>query len=243
MTIGDTASRDWYDRSYSAGGFRAQRRYPNEELLRFFGRHYFPLPPDERKAVRVLEAGCGSGANLWMIAREGFEAHGVDLSAEGIALCAEMLASWDVSATLNTASMTACPYPEGSFDVVVDVFSSYCLDEAGFGDFLREVARLLRPGGRFFSYSPSKGSDVFRNPGPSRRLDASTLDGIHREDAPFHGNAYPFRFISREEYRTALEAHGLRTVYNETVGRTYFDGKEYFEFVVVVAEREASTGR
>src|SRR5262249_19664538 len=140
VTAGDSASRAWYDRSYSAAGFRAQRRYPNEELLRFFGRHYFPLPPDERKAVRVLEVGCGSGANLWMIAREGFEAHGIDLSAEGIAVCREMLASWGVSATLNTGSMTACPYRAASFDVVVDVFSSYCLDEAGFDDFLREAA-------------------------------------------------------------------------------------------------------
>jgi SAM-dependent methyltransferase len=231
------ATKNWYDKSYVHSGFSAQRRYPNEELLRFFGRHYFSMPAEQRSATRILEMGCGSGANLWVIAREGFDAHGIDLSPEAIGLCTQMLESWGATATLNAASMTACPYPEGCFDAVVDVFSSYCLDEAGFSTFLYEVSRLLRPGGRFFSYSPSKGSDAFRDPGPSRCIDPSTLDGIYRKTAPFYGNYYPFRFINGEEYEAALAARSLRTIYNETVGRSYNGGKEYFEFVVIVAEK------
>jgi hypothetical protein len=96
---------------------------------------------------------------------------------------------------------------------------------------------LLRPGGLFFSYSPSKASDAFRNPAPSRHIDSSTLDGIHRETSLFYGNSYPFCFIAREEYETALAARSLRAIYNETAGRTYNRGSEYFEFVVIAAER------
>jgi SAM-dependent methyltransferase len=231
------ATRIWYDKSYGHSGFSAQRRYPNEELLRFFGRHYFSMRAEQRRATRVLEMGCGSGSNLWMIAREGFDAHGIDLSSEAIGLCVQMLENWGATATLSAASMTACPYPDGFFNTVVDVFSSYCLDESGFATFLDEVARLLQPGGRFFSYSPSKGSDAFRDPGSSRRIDSSTLDGIHRETSPFYGNYYPFRFITGEEFRSALNERGMRTVYDETVGRTYNGGKEYFEFVVIVVEK------
>jgi SAM-dependent methyltransferase len=231
------AAQSWYDKSYRHSGLSAQRRYTNEELLRFLGRHYFSMPRAQRIAIRVLELGCGSGANLWMVAREGFEAHGIDLSPEAISLCRQMLESWSVSATLNTVSMTACPYADEYFDVLLDVFSSYCLDESGFAKFLDEVSRLLRPGGRFFSYSPSKASDAFRDPGPSRRIDASTLDGIRRETSPYYGNYYPYRFITGQEYQSALSARGMRVVYNETVGRTYNEGKEYFEFVVIVGER------
>ncbi len=134
-----------------------------------------------------------------MIAREGFDAYGLDLSPAGIKLCETMLQSWGAAATLEVASMTSCPQPACFSDIVGDVFSSYFLDEAEFSDFLDEVKQSLRAGGRFFSYAPSKNSDVFRNPDTARRLDASTIDGIRREGAPFYGNNYPFRFTANEK--------------------------------------------
>ncbi len=47
---------------------------------------------------------------------------------------------------------------------------------------------------------------------------------------------YPFRFISPEEYQSALGSCSMTVTYLETVGRTY-GRKEYFEFVVIVGER------
>src|SRR5882724_11279793 len=119
--------KNWYEQNYSAHGFIAQRRYPNEELLRFLGRHYFFEPRDRRSRIRILEMGCGSGPNLWMIAREGFDAHGIDQSIEGCRLCEKMLALWETTATVKAADMTVVPYPDRHFDAIVDVFSSYCL--------------------------------------------------------------------------------------------------------------------
>jgi SAM-dependent methyltransferase len=240
MTLRKTANsgcRSWYDDSYRHDGFAAQRLYPNEELLRFLGRHYFPLPRERRRSLRILETGCGSGANLWMIAREGFDAHGIELSAEGVKLCRKMLSRWQTSATVKVGDMLAIPYPDHSFDAVIDVFSSYCFDENGFACFLDEVKRVLRPAGRFFSYTPSKASYAFRNPGPSRLIDASTLDGIRRRGTAYYGNLYPFRFITSDEYAAALTTRGFSVIYNETVGRTYRSHQEYFEFIVIVGER------
>lgn len=236
----NAASKAWYERSYRHGGWTAQRRYPNEELLRFFGRCYFALPRARRRRLRVLEVGCGSGANLWMIGREGFATYGIDLSAKAIALCRKMADSWDIPPpNLKVADMTAIPYPDGYFDVIVDVFSSYCLDNRGHARFLDEIARLLRPGGRFFTYTPSKASDAFKKHAPSRMLDRNTLDGIRRKTSPFSGNLYPFRFTTGKELRGALARRNLRVVYDEIVGRTYRGGREYFEFVVMAAEKLA----
>ena len=184
--------------------------YPNEELLRFFGAYYFALTPEVRKRVRVLEVGCGSGANLWMIAREGFEAHGIDLSPEGLMLCEQMLRKWDTAASLKQGDMTVLDYENGFFDVVVDVFSSYCMPEKQFDRFLDEVSRVLKPGGRFFSYHPSKNSDAFRDPGPARLIDASTLDGIRRPTSPYYPQDYPFHFIDPDEFATMLKQSWLQ---------------------------------
>lgn len=228
-------SKHFHDGSYRTQGFAAQRMYPNEELLRFFGTYYFPMPTDERRKLRVLEVGCGSGANLWMIAREGFETHGLDLSSEALELCRTMLERWQTTATLKHGSMTAIEYPNAYFDIVVDVFSANCMHEKDFGTFLDEMARVIRPGGRFFSITPSKQNDSFRDPGPSKLIDASTLDGLHRKTSPFFGQNYPFRFTEPEEFQALLEARNFDVPRNERIGRTYRNRTEYFEFTSIHA--------
>ena len=232
--------RSFYERSYELSGFAAQRRYPNEELIRFMAREFFSVSPEKRSEIRILETGCGSGGNLWAIAREGFDAYGIDLSSAGISLCRRMIQSWGCNATLQTGDMTDLPYPSGFFDAVIDVFSSYCLPEADFARYLDGVERALKPGGKYFSFTPSKNSDVFNEAAASEKIDSSTLNGIHRPTAPFYGNFYPFRFVGLEEYVSLLTKAGkglLVVTYCETVGRTYRGGEEYFEFVVIQADK------
>jgi hypothetical protein len=67
----DITVSTWHDERYRKLGLGAQRRYPNEEFIRFLAGHFFDVPHDERQAIRILEVGSGSGANLWAIAREG----------------------------------------------------------------------------------------------------------------------------------------------------------------------------
>lgn len=229
------AVKGWYEESYEKGGLGAQRRYPNEELLRFMGRNFFGTPKHERAAIRILEIGVGSCANLWMIAREGFKACGLDLSAEAIRLGRMVLDEWGTGAELQQGSMTELPWEDATFDAVVDVFSSNCLDQSDFKRCLAEVARVLKPKGRFFSYTPGKASDAFQHHLPAGLLDDSTLDGIRRRDSPFYGNNYPFRFVHPEEYKALVAGAGLEVTYLETVRRSYNGRKETFEHVVLEA--------
>ncbi len=231
-------TKAFYEKSYADSGFGAQRRYPNEELLRFMGTHFFGMDRALRSDVNILELGCGSGANLWMIAREGFQAYGIDLSPAALNLCKMMLDKWDVEAHLTPGDMSILPYPSNTFDAVIDIFSSYCLNELDFYRSLDEVVRVLKPGGRYFSYSPAKNSDAFNDYLPAKKMDNSTLSGIYRSTSPFSGQEYPFRFISREEYAAALQERGFVITSNESIGRTYRGGEEYFEFVSIAAQRK-----
>ncbi len=238
MPSAEQTGRAWYEASYAHEGFRAQRLYPNEELLRFLGREFFSRPEAApRHTVRVLELGCGAGSNLWMIAREGFAAHGVDISTHALALGHRMLAHWGVAAALTAGSITHLPYPAAYFDVVVDVFSAYCLPEREFALCLDEVQRVLKPGGKFFSYSPSTASQAFIDYAPATKLDAFTLSGIKRPTSPYAGNDYPFRFISPEHYEDLLAARGFRVTYLEQVARTYRRLQETFAFITIVGEK------
>ena len=226
-----------YETSYASLGFSAQRKYPNEELCRFIGRNFSQISPDERQAVRVLEVGCGSGANLWMLAREGFDTYGIDLSQESLVLASRMLENYEVKASLSVGDMTRLEFSDDFFHAVVDVFSSYCLDALHAQSFIASVSRVLAKGGLFFSYFPAKSSEAFINHKPASMLDDDTLSGIYRADSPFTGNHYPFRFLHPLEYERMLTEAGFEVQYSEVVSRTYGRRKEQFSFITIEARK------
>lgn len=229
--------KDWYEESYKSIGFKAQRRYPNEELLRFLGVNFFDKDFSNRKYIKVLEVGCGSCSNLWMIARENFDTYGLDLSSESLLLGQQMLEHWQVEADLKQGSFLDLPYENDSFDVVVDVFSMNCVDHNDFLTAIKEVYRVLKTGGTFFSYTPSQNSNSFKNYKPAKKIDDFTLNGIYRENSPFSGNHYPFHFWECASYRDALINTGFSVKYLETVCRSYFNEKDSFEHIVVHANK------
>jgi len=230
--------KKWHEDSYKVYGFRAQRRFPNEELIRFLARNYLnKFSLRERNKIKILELGCGSCANLWMAAREGFSASGIDLSPESLKLGQEMLNAWSVEAELIQGSFLNIPLDNESFDIVFDVFAIHTNDDDGFNKTLDETVRLLKSDGMFFSYTPGIASDAYKNYQPSDMIDKYTLDGIKREDAPYRNNDYPFHFISPQDYKNRLESRGMEVNRVETVIRTYNNLNENFQHVVIEATK------
>ena len=229
--------RDFYNASYEKLGFNAQRRYPNEELCRFMGRNFFSILLEHRKEIKILETGCGSGANLWMLAKEGFDTYGVDIAQESLSLCEKMLDSYGVSANLQVQDMTNMSFPHEHFDAVVDVFSSYCLTKTQGEEYLNTLAKIIKKGGLFFTYFPSKNSDTYQFLENAHLIDRDTLDSIRRKDSPFYGQHYPFRFSHPREYEEALSKLGFEIQYSEIVSRTYHRRNEIFEFIVIEARK------
>lgn len=217
----------------------SRRKYPNEELCRFMGRNFFHISAEKRQDIRILETGCGYGGNLWMIAKEGFDAYGIDLSPEAIILSKKMLDDYGVRACLSEQNMVELSFPENYFDAIVDVFSSYCLTAEEHGMYLEKVKNVLKPGGIFFSYFPSKISDAYLFPQNAKFIDPDTLACISREDAPFYGQTSAFRFMHPREYENKLTSLEFGIQYIETIKKTYKRKQENFGFIVIEAVKNS----
>lgn len=96
---------------------------------------------------RILDVGCGTGANLKMLARFG-DSEGVDVSREALAFCrARGLLQ------VREGAAETLPYEDGAFDLVtaLDVIEHLDDDVAG----LSELRRVLRPGGYVLLFVPA----------------------------------------------------------------------------------------
>jgi SAM-dependent methyltransferase len=133
-------------------------KYPAESLIRFVARRFYARQP--RDAVRILELGCGAGANLWYLAREGFAAYGVDGSPTAVSRAAERLRADRLPARAIVGDVEALPFPDGFFDAVIDVGCLCCNSRTDTMRILQEACRVLRSGGAFYSKTLADGMSV-----------------------------------------------------------------------------------
>lgn len=101
---------------------------------------------------RVLDIGCGTGRHLISLSGEGHRCVGMDLSEHMIEISGRKLSEEGIEADLVRADMRdPLPFQDGTFDHVICMFSTMGLipGEANRLAFVREVNRVMRPGGTF----------------------------------------------------------------------------------------------
>jgi SAM-dependent methyltransferase len=96
---------------------------------------------------RILDVGCGTGANLEMLADFG-DAEGVDVSTEALDFCQTRGLQ-----NVRQGEAEHLPYEDQSFDLVTGLDVVEHLDDDVGG--LREMRRVLRPGGRALLFVPA----------------------------------------------------------------------------------------
>ncbi len=211
--------------------FRSQAwgKYPGEDLIRFVARNFYRAP--ERGAVRILEAGCGPGANLWYIAREGFATYGVDGSPTAIAQARARLDAecpeWQ--GELRVGDIARLPFEDNFFDAVIDNEAVYANSYADSVQIYAELARVCKPAGKLFARTFATGcwGDGTGQPVGHRAWLAA--------EGPLHNKGYS-RFTEFSELPDLLQGFEIQEV--ELLTRT-MDGRarEVREWLVTGEKR------
>jgi SAM-dependent methyltransferase len=92
------------------------------------------------RPLRVLDCGSGTGRNLEWLSRYGW-AMGIELSPTGVAVAREH------RRRVVRGTVAALPVPDASFDLATSFDVIYSLDDATETAALREMHRVVKPGG------------------------------------------------------------------------------------------------
>jgi SAM-dependent methyltransferase len=211
--------------------FRAREwgKYPPEHVVRFVAANFYGA--SDRAAIRLLEIGCGPGANVWFMAREGFGVAAIDGSPTAIHLAQHRLGQEKLSADLRVGDFSQLPWPSDTFDGAVENVSLCCNRSNVVARALGEVQRVLKPGAPFLSSFFSDrtwGSDLGVEVEPHGRENIA--------EGPFAGIGFCL-FLNRvrvEELFSGFAAVGV-----ERVSRTMGNEQHLIEQFVVTCRKPA----
>ncbi|MFJ2824013.1 methyltransferase domain-containing protein [Streptomyces toxytricini] len=167
-----------------------------------------------RPGWRVLDAGCGSGAFLPLIAElvgpEG-GVSAVDLAAENAARAAARMRKHPAGARVEVrqGSILDLPYADGAFDAVWCANTTQYLDDAELARALSELRRVTRPGGLVAV------KDVDGTLSTVRPADPFLITDLFRRSAASPG--YARQLLRGRDLHRWLRAAGLEAVRQRTV--------------------------
>lgn len=140
----------WRASNYDAGtGFEAEH---HAEALRL---------ADVQEGQRVLDLACGTGRGTVGLAQAvgpSGRVDALDLSAAMLDQCRAKIEELGLSDRVHfkQGNATALPYPDETFDLVYNSYMFDLIPLDGFLPILREMARVLKPGGKLALVNMSK---------------------------------------------------------------------------------------
>ena len=205
-------------------------RYPPLALVRFIAQNYYNVP--DRSQTRVLELGCGPGANIWYMAREGLTVSGIDGSPSAIEIAEKRLTEeGGLSADLIVGDINHIDtlYEAESFDAVVDVNCLQCSTQAAIVEIVSKSWALLKPGGKMFSVMMGSGS---WGEGLGTEIAPGTYTDI--KEGPCSDSEVN-HFATEEDIQ---EAFGLFSdIHTEWIKRSYVGGDKEFKLWLIESSK------
>jgi len=108
-----------------------------------------------RQGAHVLDAGCGGGRNLVYLLRQGYDVMGADAdpaAVEHVRRLAATLAPALPATSFVVAPVERMPFPDNAADVVLSsAVLHFARDDAQFDAMVREMWRVLKPGGMLWA--------------------------------------------------------------------------------------------
>ena len=141
-----TADQEWFQRVYETTPYRKLHWYsarPHPYLPKAIREGW--LAPQSR----ILDVGCGAGTAALYLTRRGFHVAAVDFAPGAVKAAQARARRAGLSIDFRVADATALPYPDRHFQGLLDEGCFHSVPANKRSRYASEMARILRPGGRF----------------------------------------------------------------------------------------------
>lgn len=104
---------------------------------------------EKLKSGKILDVGCGSGKHTILFANEGFDSYGIDISKNAIRLSRKISKRMDTDekASFLISDIKKLPFKEETFNSIIDHNLLIHIPMEKWNEYLRNVYRVLKPGG------------------------------------------------------------------------------------------------
>lgn len=183
---------------------QAWGRYPSEFVVRFVARNYYN---NARNKIRILDFGCGAGANTWYLAKEGFDVYAFDGSISAVNKAREYLKKEGYSNVhFSVMDGNEITYEKNFFDCVIDNACIYANKKRFIISMYRQIYEVLKLGGKLFTSCFGKETMGY---GTGNCIENGTYDSI--TNGVLQGRAL-VHFFDKNELEQLLESVGFKNI-------------------------------
>jgi ubiquinone/menaquinone biosynthesis C-methylase UbiE len=199
---------------------RFRPKYPSEQVVQFVFRNF-----SNRGGTKILDLGCGAGRHVYFMAKENFNAYGIDISREGIEFAQGWISECGLTAELRVAPVDCIPFQNGYFDGVICYGVLYYCKFDEIIKSAEEIHRVLQTGGK--SLVVVRSTNDYRY-GLGREIEKNTFI-IQENDslkASYNENGMVMHFFDRKEIETIFRPFRMVTI--DRLDETH-DNERYYD--------------
>ncbi|MCI6033938.1 class I SAM-dependent methyltransferase [Fusobacterium varium] len=204
-------------------------QYPSEDVIRFIARNFYSF--NDRSKIKILDYGCGAGANTWYLSREGFDVYAFDGSISAVEKTKQKLNKDNLKAELIVADALEINYKNNFFDCIIDSAVIYANTVESIKRMYLNIFNILKSNGKllttglFTTNTSGYGTGFF--------LEENTFKDVENGILKNRGTAH---FFKKDEIYNILNMIGFVNIKIGTIKR--IEDEVITEYFIVSAEKK-----